>query len=157
MAPSESTSPDIFLPDVTVATVVVSDGRMLLVEERVRGALVLNQPAGHLEPAESLHAAALRETLEETAWEVSLTHFIGVYQWTSPDEGRQFLRFAFAAVPLCHHPELTLDDGIERALWLTPPELDAQRARHRSPLVWRAVTDFLAGQRLPLDSVNWLP
>ena len=129
---------------------------MLLVEERVRGALVLNQPAGHLEPKESLRAAALRETLEETAWDVSLTHFIGVYQWTSPEEGRQFLRFAFAAVPVRHHPELALDAGIERAIWLTPSELEARLAQHRSPLVWRAATDFLAGQRLPLACLSEL-
>ena len=57
-------------PDVTVATVVVSDGRLLMVEESVGGRLVLNQPAGHLEPDESLVEAALRETLEEgpLAW-----------------------------------------------------------------------------------------
>ncbi len=41
-------------PDVTVATVVVADGRLLCVEERVGGRLVLHQPAGHLEPDEIL-------------------------------------------------------------------------------------------------------
>ena len=68
-------------PDVTVATVVVRDGRLLVVEERVNGALVLNQPAGHLEPDESLVDAALRETREETGWDVRLTAFVGAYQW----------------------------------------------------------------------------
>jgi len=58
-------------PDVTVATVVVRDGRLLCVEERVNGALVINQPAGHLEPDESLADAALRETREETGLEVT--------------------------------------------------------------------------------------
>ena len=68
-------------PDVTVATVVVRDGRLLVVEERVNGKLVLNQPAGHLEPDESLVDAALRETREETGWDVRLTAFVGAYQW----------------------------------------------------------------------------
>ena len=45
-------------PDVTVATIVVDDGRLLCVEERVNGHLVINQPAGHLEPDESLEQAA---------------------------------------------------------------------------------------------------
>ena len=49
-------------PDVTVATVVVRDGRLLCVEERSNGQLVINQPAGHLEPDESLVDAAVRET-----------------------------------------------------------------------------------------------
>ena len=71
-------------PDVTVATIVVRDGQLLMVEERANGALVLNQPAGHLEPDESLLDAALRETREETGWEVRLTAFVGAYQWKAP-------------------------------------------------------------------------
>ena len=141
-------------PDVTVATVVVRDGRLLVVEETVGGARVLNQPAGHLEPDESLLDAALRETLEETGWDVELTAFIGAYQWKSPADGRHFLRMAFAAEPLQHHADRSLDDGIVQALWLTPAELLAESARHRSPLVWRAVEDFLAGRRFPLQALT---
>jgi 8-oxo-dGTP pyrophosphatase MutT (NUDIX family) len=141
-------------PDVTVATVVVRDGRLLVVEEHVRGELVINQPAGHLEPDESLLAAACRETLEETGWEVELTAFIGAYQWTSPADGRQFLRMAFAAEPRLHHPDRALDDGIVRALWLDPGELQACAGRHRSPLVWRVVEDYLAGRRFPLQALS---
>ncbi len=109
-------------PHVTVATVVVRDGRLLLVEEAIDGRQVLNQPAGHLEPDESLAAAAVRETLEETGWTVRLSAFIGTYQWTAPD-GTPFLRFAYAAEPVSHDPDRPLDDGILRALWLTPAEL----------------------------------
>lgn len=144
-------------PDVTVATVVVRDGRLLMVEEQVQGELVLNQPAGHLEPDESLLQAALRETLEETGWEVELTAFIGAYQWTSPRDDKHFLRMAFAAEPRHHHAERALDEGIVRALWLTPAELAAQSARHRSPLVWKVAEDFLAGRRLPLQALSHVP
>jgi 8-oxo-dGTP pyrophosphatase MutT (NUDIX family) len=139
-------------PDVTVATVVVRDGRLLCVEERADGrGLVLNQPAGHLEPDESLQDAALRETREETGWDVRLTAFIGGYQWTAPETGRHYLRFAFAAEPVRHDPGRVLDDGIVQALWLTPSELLGARDRHRSPLVWQAVADCLAGCRQPLS------
>ena len=143
-------------PDVTVATVVVADGRLLVVEERVNGRLVLNQPAGHLEPDESLQDAALRETREETGWEVRLTGFIGAYQWKAGETGRHYLRFAFAAEPVAHDPEAPLDDGIVRALWMTPPELHAAADRHRSPLVWQAVMDHLAGRRSPLALLHHL-
>lgn len=148
-------------PDVTVATVVVDGGRLLLVEERVGGQLVLNQPAGHLEPDESLRDAALRETREETGWEVQLTAFVGAYQWKAPVQadgtgGRHYLRFAFAAQPVAHDSARALDEGIVRALWLTPAELQAQQARHRSPLVWRTAADFLAGRRQSLDLLQHL-
>ena len=144
-------------PDVTVATVVVREGRLLMVEEQVQGERVLNQPAGHLEPDESLQEAALRETLEETGWEVALTAFIGAYQWTSPRDGKHFLRLAFAADPVRHHADRPLDEGILRALWLSPAELAAASARHRSPLVWRVAEDFLAGRRLPLLALTHCP
>ena len=146
-------------PDVTVACVVVRDGRLLMVEEHVQGQRVLNQPAGHLEPDESLFSAALRETLEETGWHVRLTAFIGAYQWKAPEaadgeNGRHYLRMAFAAEPISHEADRPLDEGIVQALWMTPPELQAVASRHRSPLVWRVVEDFLAGRRLPLDALN---
>ena len=148
-------------PDVTVATVAVDGGRLLCVEERVGGRLVINQPAGHLEPDESLVEAAVREALEETGWQLRLNAFVGAYQWKSPampdgSGGRHYLRFAFAAEPVAHDPGRELDDGIERALWLTPTELRDASERHRSPLVWQVVEDFLAGRRYPLDLVNQL-
>jgi 8-oxo-dGTP pyrophosphatase MutT (NUDIX family) len=143
-------------PDVTVATVVVADGRLLCVEERVGGRLVINQPAGHLEPDESLLEAALRETREETGWDVRLTAFLGAYQWKAPETGRHYLRFAFAAEPERHDPARRLDESIVQALWLTPDELLAARERHRSPLVWQVVADHLAGHRSPLTVLQHL-
>ena len=148
-------------PDVTVATVVVDGGRLLMVEESVGGQLVLNQPAGHLEPDESLIDAALRETREETGWDVRLTAFVGAYQWKAPVQadgsgGRHYLRFVFAGQPESHDPGRHLDEGIVRTLWLTPAQLKAEHARHRSPLVWQAAADFLAGRRHPLDLLQHL-
>lgn len=127
-----------------------------MVEETANDRLVLNQPAGHLEPDESVLVAAVRETMEETAWEVKLTTFIGSYQWKAPETGRHYLRMAFAADPVAHYPERALDDGIVQALWLTPEQLLSEQARHRSPLVWRVLEDYLAGQRHPLKLLNQL-
>lgn len=149
-------------PDVTVATVVVRDGRLLMVEERAQGRLVLNQPAGHLEPDETLVEAALRETREETGWDVRLTAFVGAYQWKAPTQedgsgGRHYLRFAFAAEPVRHDAARPLDEGIVQTHWFTPAELQQAQPRHRSPLVWRAVEDYLAGRRYPLDMLHPVP
>ena len=145
----------IWRPHVTVATIVPRDGRFLLVEERVRGRIVLNQPAGHLDPDETLHNAAIRETLEETGWEVELTCLLGVQQWIAPS-GRQFVRFAFAAEAVRHDPARPLDDGILRALWMTREEIAAAMPRLRSPMVLAGVDDWLGGRRLPLDAISYL-
>ncbi|HZX81552.1 MAG TPA: NUDIX hydrolase [Lysobacter sp.] len=151
----------VFQPDVTVATVVIDGGRLLMVEEHVAGRSVINQPAGHLEPGESLVEAAVRETLEETGWDVRPTAFVGAYRWTAPSvslggEERTYVRFAFVAEPLHHDPSRPLDAGIARAVWMTPAELQDEAGRHRSPLVWRVAADALAGRRFPLDIVQSL-
>jgi ADP-ribose pyrophosphatase YjhB (NUDIX family) len=143
-------------PDVTVATVVIREGRLLVVEEEVGGKRVLNQPAGHLEPDEAIVDAAVRETLEETGWTVRLTGFVGAYQWQAPETGRSYLRLAFTAEPVSHDATRPLDAGIVQALWLTPTELRERSEQHRSPLVWRVVADALAGRRLPLEAVSAL-
>lgn len=153
---SELEDDQVWRPHVTVATVVPRDGTFLIVEESVRGEIMLNQPAGHLEPGETLHAAAIRETLEETGWDVILSCLLGVQQWSAPS-GRDFLRFTFAAEAVHHDPARQLDEGIVRALWMTRDEIAAENARLRSPMILATVDDWIAGGRLPLDTIRWLP
>ena len=143
-----------FTPHVTVATVVEDQGRFLLVEEHAEGRTVLNQPAGHLEADESLLQAALRETLEETGWEVELTGVTGIYLYTAPANGVTYQRVCFAARPLRHRPELPLDHGIIGPRWLTREELAAQPERWRSELVLRCIDDYLAGERHALSLIR---
>jgi 8-oxo-dGTP pyrophosphatase MutT (NUDIX family) len=135
---------------VTVAAVIQRDGRFLLVEEETDDGLRLNQPAGHLEPGESLAAGVARETLEETAYRFVPQALLGVYRWRHP-KGMTYVRFAFLGAAAGPEPGRALDQGIVRALWLTPEALRAERARHRSPLVMRCVEDCLAGRRYPLE------
>ncbi len=141
----------IWRPDVTVAAVVERNGRFLLVEEHTERGMLFNQPAGHLEAGESIVAATVRETLEETAWDFSPEQLIGVYRWKPPGMDVTYLRFAFAGRLGAHHPDRALDNGIARAVWLNPDEIRANRDRHRSPLVVRCMEDYLAGVRAPLD------
>src|ERR1700760_385238 len=97
------------LPEVTVAAITETDGRFLVVEERINQRLVLNQPAGHVEPGESLLTAVIRETREETAWRFEPKSLIGVYLWRSPTSGVTTMRFAFTGVVDDHQAHQPLD------------------------------------------------
>jgi 8-oxo-dGTP pyrophosphatase MutT (NUDIX family) len=141
-------------PRVTVAAVVEEAGRFLLVEESVAGELRLNQPAGHLEDGESILAAVVRETLEETAWHFVPQAIVGVYRWRHPGSGDTYLRFAFCGTVRDHDDNRTLDHGIHRVLWMDRAALFERRAQVRSPLVLRCVDDYLAGQRHSLDLLH---
>lgn len=155
--PNPGTDDDlVWRPRVTVATIVPKDDRYLLVEEDIRGRLLLNQPAGHLEPGESLAAAAVRETREETGWDVELECLVSIHQWVNSELDRHFLRFTFAARPLHHHAELPLDTGINAAVWMSRAEIAAASARLRSPLILASVDAWLGGVRLPLSSLQYL-
>ncbi|MBF8780534.1 NUDIX hydrolase [Pseudomonas fulva] len=140
-------------PHITVATVIEDQGRFLMVEEFKAGKPVFNQPAGHLEPDETLLQAALRETLEETAWEVELTGVVGIYLYTAPSNGVTYQRICFAARPLRRQAGRALDSDIVRAVWLSRDELLAEPSRWRSELVPRCIDDYLAG---PLHSLALL-
>ena len=85
----------VWKPSVTVAAVIERRGKFLVVQERIEGRLVLNQPAGHLDPGESLVEACRREVLEETAHAFEPTALVGIYRWYYQPKDVTFLRFCF--------------------------------------------------------------
>jgi 8-oxo-dGTP pyrophosphatase MutT (NUDIX family) len=140
----------VWRPSTTVAAVVERNGRFLLVEERIDGRLALNQPAGHLDPGESLVAACRREVLEETAHRFEPTALVGIYRWHYAPRDVTFLRFCFRG-RIDGVEDRPLDREITALHWLTREELIARRAEHRSPLVQRCVDDYIAGRQFPLE------
>lgn len=143
----------IWRPSVTVAAVIERDGRFLLVEERSDGRLVFNQPAGHLDPGESLAAACAREVMEETAHRFEPAALVGIYRWHYAAQDVTFLRFCFCGTVLGEEKR-PLDKEIVRLHWLTAAEIRERAARHRSPLVQQCVDDYLAGRRFPLEVLS---
>ena len=125
-----------WLPHVTVATVVEQGGRFLLVEERDKqtGELVFNQPAGHLEPGETLTQAALRETVEETGWDVELTAVLGV----------ECRKGSSPYLPGLIAPDVLVPDGV-------PIHIEAKRRERFSiPAAMRQATDDAPTVHVPL-------
>jgi 8-oxo-dGTP pyrophosphatase MutT (NUDIX family) len=139
------------LPSVTVAAVIERDGRFLFVEELQEGRRVLNQPAGHLEPGESVVAACAREVMEETAHRFEPQALVGIYRWYYQPADVTFLRFCFSGTLFEFDSSRSLDKEIVALHWLSPAELKAKSQMHRSPLVQQCVDDYLAGKRFSLD------
>ncbi|MEM8816886.1 MAG: NUDIX domain-containing protein [Pseudomonadota bacterium] len=146
--------------DLTVAAVVLYEGRYLIVEETAARRKVLTQPGGHIEAGESPEQAVVRETMEETGCTVACEDLIGVYLWIQPQTRQQFLRLVYSADFVSCDESAKLDSGIIARHWLTLDEIETARLHLRSPVVLRCLHDFEAGKRqsdalitgmLPLD------
>jgi phosphatase NudJ len=148
-------------PNVTVAAVIERDGRFLLVEEETSDGLMLNNPAGHLDPGESPEEGCVREVLEETAHAFRPTALLGIYlarsRRAATGHDTTYLRMAFRGDLGPREAGRPLDTGIVRTLWLTPEEIRASFRRHRSPLVLRCIEDHLAGITHPLSLIHTDP
>lgn len=138
-------------PHVTVAAVIESEGRFLLVEEEQPEGRVLNQPAGHLEPGETLLDAVVREVDEETGLAFRPEKVVGLYRWRHPERDVTFIRLALTGNIPANATPAPRDPEIIRTHWLARSELGCTALRLRSPLVTRCIDDFLAGARHPLS------
>jgi 8-oxo-dGTP pyrophosphatase MutT (NUDIX family) len=144
-------------PELTVAAIAERDGQFLVIEEWVKGRLCFNQPAGHLEPGETLPDAVVRETLEESGYRFRPEAIVGSYLWQSSRTGDLIMRVVFCGRCEDSPARQTLDDGIVAAHWMTLEGIKALGEQLRSPLVVKALADYQAGRRLPLDAVTWMP
>lgn len=151
----------VWKPHATVAAIIERDNQFLMVEELVHNKRVYNQPAGHLDPNESLLDAVVRETREETAWLFEPEALVGIYLWNKDQDddidnnpNETFLRFAYCGQCSDFNQDQKLDEGIEAALWMSKKELEERFDKLRSPLVLRCIEDYLAGFRYPLDMTH---
>lgn len=140
----------IWTPHVTVATVIAKEDRFLLVHENTDVGQVYNQPAGHLDPNETLIQAAERETREETGWHVRIDRLLAVNLYNAPNE-LTYLRTSFSATPLTQIADATLDKEIIEAVWLTYDDIVQRKAQLRSPLVLSDIERFRSGKSFPLE------
>lgn len=138
--------------ELTVAAIVARGPRYLVIEEVIDGRYVINQPAGHVEPGETILEAVVRETREESARGFVPDGLVGLYYWPHAD-GRTTLRVAIAGHVTDHDPRQALDAPVVAAHWLMRHEL-AQDYALRSPLVLRAIDDYEHRSTMPLDYLH---
>jgi ADP-ribose pyrophosphatase YjhB (NUDIX family) len=143
-------------PDITVAAICQKHGQFLLVEERAKstGEIVFNQPAGHLEPSETIIQAVVRETLEETCRHFVPESLIGIYRFVG-ENGKTYIRYTFFGSISEVDTNCQLDPDILRTHWFTPESIHANSSL-RSPLVSICINDYLSGVRYPLDILKEL-
>jgi len=141
----------VWKPHTTVAAIGERNGKFLLVKEKVKGEIVFNQPAGHLDPGESLLDAVIRETLEETQYEFTPTGLQGIYHLVLDENSDStYIRYLFRG-KIGSNLNGKLDDGIISAEWMSYDEIQSCREHHRSPLVLQGIEDYLHKQPYPLD------
>lgn len=140
----------------TVATVIKKDNRYLMVYEHTQSGQKYNQPAGHLEPNETLLEAAIRETKEETGYTVEPTGLLRVNQFTAPSNGVTYLRVTLTAEVIAHDSSYRLDEEIIEAVWLTKKALIEKQSHLRSPLVLSDIEFAEKHSPAPLDFIHCL-
>jgi len=141
-------------PHVTVAAIISTNDQFLLVEERINGDAVFNQPAGHLEYGETLLDAVKREVFEETAWQFEPEYLVGIY--LIPGKGEiTYIRFCFYGRCFDFDEKAELDREIIRTVWMTAAEIESTASRHRNALVSQCLNDYLAGKSCPLEILKY--
>ena len=135
--------------DLTVSSVVEENGKFLMIEERSSGKLVVNQPGGHINAGESPEQATEREALEESGCQISVTGLLGVYLWIHPQTRQNFLRIVYVADLVASDPKRNLDRGVSAVHWYTLADVKKRTRDLRTPMVLRAIEDYIAGQRQP--------
>ena len=131
----------------------VFEGRAFAGGGETTGELVFNQPAGHLEQNETLAQAALRETLEETGWDIELLGILGIALHRAAGNGLTYCRTTFLGKPLQLREGYTTDPDIHTTHWLDYEEILANSARMRSPLVIASIQQHLRDICYPLDLI----
>ena len=140
-----------WVPHITVASIIEKNNKYLFVEENINHKKVLNQPAGHLEEHETLEEGCIRETLEETAYDVEVDYLVGIYQERKKNSLDMWLRFCFKCNILEEHVDRSLDKNILRKLWLPKKELTSSNFLYRSDMVLKCIEDYEKGVKYPKE------
>ncbi len=140
---------------VTCSVMLEQAGKLLLVQEAATDIYgKWNQPAGHLDPGETLLECAVREAREESGYVVELTELQAIYNETTTE--RQRINFCFRARP-CGEAGPVDPAEILSTQWFTVDDLKQlpdDQLRHQ--IAKQRITDWLAGKCAPLGLIaSW--
>lgn len=139
---------------VTVAAVIESQGKFLMVEEYTSDGVAYNQPAGHLDPSETIEQAVIREVKEETGLNFEPENLVGIYTLNPASNGNYYQRFCFTGSINGSLETQPQDPDIIAAHWMSIEEIIQRIGKHRSGLIVKCLQDYLSGQRYPLDTLH---
>lgn len=128
------------VPVVIAGCLLEKGGKFLLIQEATPSIYGLwNTPAGHVDKGESIEEAAVRETREESGFNVVIERNLGVYQTKSGHEIHVFFANIMGG-------ELAFPrDEILDAKWLTKEEIESLGAEDklRGPHILSAINAYL--------------
>ena len=93
----------------------------------------------------------MRETMEETGWEVAIRGFLGISTHFAEATGVTYYRLSFVAEALGFDKTAVLDSDIDEALWMSLDEIKANKASLRSTMVLDCIEDYRAQRIFPLE------
>lgn len=140
---------------------LVKDGKVLLVKESgLPDKGKWNQPAGWPEVGEDLILAAKREVEEETGYEFTPTHFLGIYSLVRRDltKIRGWTPHAIKLIFIGHisaEPVKKISSDVTEVKWFTPQEIEKMDITTLRDLdIKQMVKDYFSGRKYPLEIIT---
>lgn len=136
-----------------VDILVINDDKFLLVQEGKPGREGLyNLPGGHIDAHETILEAAVRETKEETGYDVEVTGLVGIYQGIYPalNVSGPVLSARITG------GQITVSDEHQDVIWVTAEQMYdmAKNGKLFTQYPPFAMNHFLTRGALPLDYIS---
>jgi len=133
---------------------ILKDGKLLLIKEaKQKYSGMWSLPSGHIDKDENIFDAAIRETKEETGFDIKLTGLVAIHNLTHRKDGNHYISFFFGAEiiggELSFNPKEVISVEfveIERVLKIQENQF---RGKHKD-----VIKKFLTGKVLPLDVIE---
>lgn len=139
---------------VIVGCLVEDNGRYLMVQEGSKKRYGLwNYPTGHLEVNETMIEGAIRETFEESGYQVEVVGVLPIQEIYQNDDKYILVRFVGKVISFDEDHKL---DGILQAKWMSKEEIfNIEEKNFRGYGANRDILEYyLNGKIYPIEMIN---